>query len=84
MLDDPTGLADEDGKTLQVSEAMRIAIKLLAILGQRRTEARARFRSWLIDAKRMKGSKAHVIPLPETAIPLIDGHGDAGPVGKYV
>lgn len=79
VLDDPTGLADEDGKPIQVSEAMRIAIKLLAILGQRRTEVIGMERreldfsakTWLIEAKRMKGSKAHMVPLPEAAILLI-------------
>lgn len=79
VLDDPTGLSDEDGKTIHVSEAMRIAIKLLAILGQRRTEVIGMERreidfaakTWLIDAKRMKGSKAHMVPLPGPAISLI-------------
>lgn len=79
VLDDPTGLVDDDGKPIHVSEAMRIAIKLLAILGQRRTEVIGMERreldflakTWLVDAKRMKGSKAHMVPLPEAAIPLI-------------
>lgn len=79
VLDDPTGLIDEDGKPIHVSEAMRIAIKLLAILGQRRTEVIGMERreldfgakTWLVDAKRMKGSKAHMVPLPDAAIPLI-------------
>lgn len=79
VLDDPTGLVDEEGRPIQVSEAMRIAIKLLAMLGQRRTEVIGMERreldfgakTWLVDAKRMKGSKAHMVPLPETANPLI-------------
>ena len=79
VLNDPSGLSDEEGKPIQVSEAMRIAIKLLTILGQRRAEVVGMERreldfaakTWLIDAKRMKGSKAHMVPLPEAAIPLI-------------
>lgn len=78
-LNDPTGLVNEEGKPIHVSEAMRIAIKLLAMLGQRRVEVVGMERreldfaakTWLIDAKRMKGSKSHMVPLPEAAIPLI-------------
>lgn len=78
-LDDPSGLVDENGKAIHVSEAMRIAVKLLAMLGQRRAEVIGMerreldfaARTWLIDARRMKGSKAHMVPLPEAAITLI-------------
>ena len=58
---------------------MRIAIKLLALLGQRRAEVIGMERSeldlsaktWLIDASRMKGNRPQMVPLPEVAVPLI-------------
>lgn len=79
-LEDPTGLVDVDGKPIYVGEAMRIAIKLLAVLGQRRAEVIGmqkeeldlKARTWLIDGKRTKGSRPHMVPLPRQAIPLIE------------
>lgn len=79
-LDDPNALVNLDGDRVHAGEAMRIAIKLLAILGQRRGEvigmARAELdlqaRTWIIDAARTKGSRPHMVPLPEVAIPLIE------------
>ncbi|MNY68804.1 hypothetical protein D3C86_2066300 [compost metagenome] len=37
-LDDPSSLVDQNGKPIRVGEGVRIAIKLLLLLGQRRGE----------------------------------------------
>lgn len=79
-LNDPSALVDGDDKPTYVGEPMRIAIKLLAILGQRRGEvigmAKSELdlpaRTWLIGGDRTKGSRPHMVPLPEAAIPLIE------------
>lgn len=79
-LDDPSRLADAEGKPIYIGEPMRIAIKLLTMLGQRRGEVigmeKAELdlpaRTWLIDGKRTKGSRSHMVPLPEAAVPLIE------------
>src|SRR5690606_22536261 len=79
-LDAPAGLTGVDGAPIHVGEPMRIAIKLLALLGQRRGEvagmARAELdleaRTWLIDGSRTKGSRPHMVPLPKAALPLIE------------
>ncbi|MEJ6791063.1 tyrosine-type recombinase/integrase [Brevundimonas sp. BR2-1] len=79
-LDDPANLLDEEGKAIHVSEQVRIAIKLLALLGQRRgevigmerSELDLRAKTWLIEGRRMKGSRPHMVPLPNAAIPLIE------------
>lgn len=78
-LDDPGELVGLNGKPIRVGEAMRIAIKLLLLLGQRRgeiigmerRELDLEARTWLIDAARTKGSRPHMVPLPPTAVPLI-------------
>lgn len=78
-LEDPSGLIDRDGKPIRVGEEIRIAIKLLLLLGQRRGEVIGMerreldldARTWLIDAKRTKGSRPHMVPLPAAAVPLI-------------
>ena len=78
-LTDPFGLVAEDGKAVSVSENVRIAIKLAALLGQRRGEisgmARSELnleaRTLLLPAERMKGSKPHMVPLSEAAVALI-------------
>ncbi len=78
-LQDPGRLRDRDGNRVYVSEPLRLAIALLIMLGQRRAEVigmgRAELdlsaRTWLIAGKRMKGGKAHMVPLPPAAVPLI-------------
>jgi integrase len=78
-LDDQSGLLDEKGSAIHLGEPMSIAIKLLTILAQRRSEVigmrRAELdlaaRIWLIPPKRIKGSRAHLVPLPDMAVDLI-------------
>lgn len=78
-LSDPSNLVDEDGEVVRVSEHLCIALKLAALLGQRRAEIIGMeieeldftARTWTIRAERMKGSQAHLVPLPAPAIDLI-------------
>jgi integrase len=78
-LDDPAELRGDDGGPIHVGEGVRIAIKLLLLLGQRRGEVIGMerreldlaARTWLIGAARTKGSRPHMVPLPPAAIPLI-------------
>lgn len=78
-LDDPSSLVDLNGKPIRVGEGMRIGIKLLLLLGQRRgeiigmerRELDLEARTWLIDAARTKGGRPHMVPLPPAAVPLI-------------
>lgn len=79
VLDDPGKLRGEDGRPIRVGEGLRIAIKLLLLLGQRRGEVIGmerreldlEARTWLVGAERTKGSRPHMVPLPPAAIPLI-------------
>lgn len=79
-LDGPTKLFDDTGKVIHISEPVRIAIKLLILLGQRRAEVigmeRAELdlktRTWLVRAHRMKGGRAHLVPLTDEAVALIE------------
>lgn len=79
-LDDPAGLFDEEGGVIHISEPLRIAIKLLILLGQRRAEVigmeRAELdlkaRTWVVRAQRMKGGRAHLVPLTDEAVALIE------------
>jgi integrase len=58
---------------------MGIAIKLVMLLGQRRNEVAGmevdeidfEARTWRIGSDRMKGSRAHIVPLSDAAIALI-------------
>lgn len=78
-LEDPAELRGEDGRPIRVGEGIRIAIKLLLLLGQRRGEVIGmerreldlEARTWLVGAERTKGSKPHMVPLPTAAVPLI-------------
>jgi integrase len=67
------------GEYANVGEAMGIAIKLVLLLGQRRNEVAGmevdeidfEARTWRIRSDRMKGSRAHMVPLSDAAIVLI-------------
>ena len=78
-LTDPTGLTDEGGKPVRVSEPVRIAIKLAALLLQRRgevigmeaAELDLEAKTWLIRPERMKGNRSHMVSLSDAAVALI-------------
>lgn len=80
VLTDPSGTVDAEGDPVRVGEAVRIAIKLAMMLGQRRNEVAGMAMSeldlgaktWLIPADRMKGGRPHMVPLPDDAVNLIN------------
>lgn len=79
VLTDPTGIVDSEGDPVRVGEAVRTAIKLAMMLGQRRNEIAGMAMSeldltaktWLIPGERMKGGKPHMVPLSDDAVSLI-------------
>lgn len=89
-LGDPSGLEDDDGQAVQVSEGVRLALKLAIVLGQRRNEIigmevgelNLEARTWLIRADRMKGGRPHMVPLPNMAVGLIRQALDIANVGR--
>lgn len=72
-------LIDRDGKVSFVGRPMRIAVMLCALLLQRRAEVigmtvdelNLEDSVWVIPPDRMKGGRAHAVPLPPAAIDLI-------------
>lgn len=78
-LSKPSALRAPGGGYANVGEAMCIAIKLVLLLGQRRTEVAGmeveeldfEARTWRIRSGRMKGSRPHMVPLSDAAIILI-------------
>ena len=78
-LSDPDALIDEEGREVPVTEIMALALKVTAVLGQRRQEiagmrvAELDFeaRTWTIPDWRMKGGRDHLVPLPDAAVVLI-------------
>lgn len=80
VLTDPSEVVDAVGDPVRVGEAVRIAIKLAMMLGQRRNEIAGMAvpeldltaKTWLIPAERMKGGRAHMVPLSDEAITLIE------------
>jgi len=79
-LGDFQNIRDEDGKRINLSEIMALALKLSAVLGQRRGEVIGMevseldliAKTWLIPASRMKNNKPHLVPLSDIAIDLIE------------
>ncbi|WGM48617.1 Prophage integrase IntS [Brevundimonas sp. NIBR10] len=79
VLSDPSEVVDATGDPVRVGEAVRIAIKLAMMLGQRRNEIAGMAvaeldlsaKTWLIPGERMKGGRAHMVALPDDALPLI-------------
>lgn len=78
----PSGLKIGDGddaKPLWVSEQVRIALQLCLLTLQRRTEIagmrvdelRLEEGTWTLVRERTKNGKAHLVPLPPTAVALI-------------
>lgn len=76
----PTGLKDAKGGKVYVSRSTAIAVQLCALLLQRRNEVAGMAlaelnlpaRTWEIAPERMKGGKAHLVPLPPRAVELIE------------
>jgi integrase len=74
-----SALRTPSGKPSNVGEAMGIAVKLVLLLGQRRNEIAGmevdeidfEARTWRIRSERLKGSRAHMVPLSDAAITLI-------------
>src|SRR5690606_38189724 len=69
----------EKQKRVALTEIMALALKLTAVLGQRRQEISGMevgeldldAKIWTIRAERMKGNRPHVVPLPDEAVDLI-------------
>ena len=78
-LTDYANIYDEKQKRVALTEIMALALKLTAVLGQRRQEISGmevgeldlEARIWTIRAERMKGNRPHVVPLPDAAVELI-------------
>lgn len=84
-LEDPSGLhlppkaAGAKGVAVYVGRPMRIAVQLLAlplqrrgeVAGMRANEVNLEQATWLIPGDRMKGGRAHLVPLPPQAVVLV-------------
>lgn len=76
----PTDLRKADGSKVYVARSTAIAVQLCALLLQRRNEVAGMAveelnlpeKVWLIAPERMKGGKAHQVPLPDRAVELIE------------
>lgn len=79
VLQTPEKLTDKDGETVHLSRSVAIAVQLSALLLQRRAEVVGMAvdeldltaGTWIIPPERMKGGKAHQVPLPPRAVELI-------------
>jgi integrase len=75
----PGGVKDENGKSPQVSKGVGMALRLTALLLQRRVEvATMRVQDidlehgvWRIPGDRVKNGRPHAVPLPPSALQLI-------------
>lgn len=78
-LQNPDALRDKDGEAVHLSRPVAIAVQLCALLLQRRVEVAGMAvdeldldaGTWIIPPERMKGGKAHQVPLPPRAVELI-------------
>lgn len=79
-LTDYENIVNADGKRVSLTETMALALKLAAVLGQRRQEISGmeigeldlKAKTWTIRAERMKGNRPHLVPLPDEAVDLIE------------
>ncbi|MBX9575894.1 MAG: integrase arm-type DNA-binding domain-containing protein [Caulobacteraceae bacterium] len=79
-LEHPSGLKDGDGNRVYLARSTAIALQLCALLLQRRGEVAGMSPSeldlaakvWTVPAERMKGGRAHQVPLPPKAVALIE------------
>ncbi|KQY89561.1 site-specific integrase [Brevundimonas sp. Root1423] len=79
-LSDHENIVDADGKRVAISEIMALALKLCAVVGQRRqevigmevSELDLQAKTWTIPAWRMKGNRDHLVPLSDAAVTLIE------------
>lgn len=76
----PLDLKKVDGSRVYVARPTAIAVQLCALLLQRRNEVAGMAvpeldlpqKLWVIGPERMKGGKAHQVPLPDRAVELIE------------
>ncbi len=79
-LSDHQNIVDADRQRVPITETLALALKLAAVLGQRRGEIVGMevceldlvARTWTIPGSRMKANRSHVVPLPELAVTLIE------------
>lgn len=79
-LSDHRNILDADGERVPITETLALALKLAAVLGQRRSEIIGMevreldlaARTWTIPAGRMKANRPHLVPLPDLAVALIE------------
>lgn len=70
----------QDVEDLALSRLMGVALKMAAVtlqrggevIGMEWAEIDIKARTWLIPAKRMKGGRAHLVPLSDSALALLD------------
>jgi len=75
----PAGVKDDNGKSPQISKGVGIALRVIALLLQRRVEvATMRVQDidienavWRIPGDRVKNGRPHSVPLPPAALQLI-------------
>ncbi len=79
-LSDHKNILNADGERVPITETLALALKLAAVLGQRRSEIIGMevreldlvARTWTIPAGRMKANRPHLVPLPDIAVALIE------------
>lgn len=79
-LSDHKNIVDSKGEHVPITETLAIALKLAAVLGQRRgeiigmevCELDLAARTWTIPGSRMKANRPHLVPLPDLAVTLIE------------
>ena len=75
----PATVVDEDGKPLLLSDGVSIALRLAALLLQRRAEVATMRKEdldldrglWIIPGERAKNGRTHAVPLPPESVKLI-------------
>lgn len=79
-LSDHQNIFDQYGKRVPLTESMALALKLSAVLGQRRGEIIGMqireidfvAKTWTIPPERMKANRPHLVTLPDVAMTLIN------------
>lgn len=79
-LSDYENIVDTNGEHVPITETMALALKLAAVLGQRRGEIAGMevreldlvARTWTIPGSRMKANRPHIVPLSDLAVTLIE------------
>lgn len=89
-LSDYQNILDADGQHVPITETTALALKLAAVVGQRRGEIAGMevreldfaARTWTIPGSRMKANRAHIVPLSDLAISLIEKAIEATNAGR--